>query len=90
MSVPSTSSKKLSEGKPGGTSPSPIESIEVVPGPSSLDPMHCTFPQDGESEEYGDEEDEDDDESSEEESEVSSSYFLIHILSWFVYRIYFI
>lgn len=72
MSVPPSSSNNISDNnKLGGTSPSPIEGIEGVPGPSSLDPMHSVLPQDEESEDYGDDEEEGDEESSEGESEVS-------------------
>lgn len=72
MSVPSSSSNNISDNnKLGGTSPSPIEGIEGVPGPSSLGPMHSVLPQDEESEDYGDEEDEDDEDSSDAESGVS-------------------
>lgn len=73
MSVPPTSSNNISDNKLGGASPSPIEGIEGVPGPSSLDPMNSVSPQD-ESEDYGDDEDEGDEESSEGESEVSSNF----------------
>lgn len=72
MSVPSSSSNNISDNnKLGGTSPSPIEGIEGVPGPSSLGPMHAVLPQDEESEDYGDEGDEEDEDSSEAESGVS-------------------
>jgi len=72
MSVPPSSSNNISDNnKLGGASPSPIEGIEGIPGPSSLDPMHSILPQDEESEDYGDDEDEGDEESSEGESEVS-------------------
>jgi len=72
MSVPPSSSNNISDNnKLGGASPSPIEGIEGVPGPSSLDPMHSVLPQDEESEDYGDDEEEGDEESSEGESEVS-------------------
>lgn len=71
MSVPSSSSNKISNGKPGGTSPSPVEGIEGVPGPSSLEPMHSLLPQDEESEDYGEDGEEEEYDSSEEESEVS-------------------
>lgn len=72
MSVPPSSSNNISDNnKLGGASPSPIEGIEGLPGPSSLDPMHPVLPQDEESEDYGDDEDEDEDETSEGESEVS-------------------
>lgn len=75
MSVPSSSSNKITDNKPGGTSPSPIESIEGIPGPSSLEPMHSLLAQDEESEDYGEDgEEEEEDDSSEEESEVS--YFI--------------
>lgn len=71
MSVPPSSSNNISDNnKLGGASPSPIEGIEGIPGPSSLDPMHSVFPQE-EFEDYGGDEDEDDEETSEEESEVS-------------------
>jgi len=79
MAVPSTSSNNISDNKLGGASPSPIEGIEGVPGPSSLDPMNSVLPQDEESEDYGDDEDEGDEESSEGESEVSSNFnFLLY------------
>lgn len=72
MSVPPSSSNNISDNnKLGGASPSPIEGIEGVPGPSSLDPMHSVLPQDEESEDYGDDEEDGDEESSEGESEVS-------------------
>lgn len=72
MSVPPSSSNNISDNnKLGGASPSPIEGIEGVPGPSSLDPMHPVLPQDEESEDYGDDEEEGDEESSEGESEVN-------------------
>lgn len=74
MSVPSSSSNKINDNKPGGTSPSPIEGIEGVPGPSSLEPMHSLLAQDEESEDYGEDAEEDEDDSSEEESEVSYFY----------------
>lgn len=64
MSVPSSSASKIIN---GGTSPSPVEGIEVVPGPSSVDHLHYAVPQDGESEDYGDEPEEEEDESTEEE-----------------------
>lgn len=74
MSVPSSSSNNISDNnKLGGTSPSPIEGIEGIPGPSTLDPMQSILPQDEESKDYGDEGDEDDEESSEGESEVSDN-----------------
>ncbi|XP_020293654.1 F-box/WD repeat-containing protein 7 [Pseudomyrmex gracilis] len=74
MSVPPSSSNNISDNnKLGGASPSPIEGIEGLPGPSSLDPMHSVLPQDEESEDYGDDEDEDEDETSEGESEISDS-----------------
>ncbi|XP_060833033.1 F-box/WD repeat-containing protein 7 isoform X1 [Bombus pascuorum] len=74
MSVPSSSSNKINDNKPGGTSPSPIEGIEGVPGPSSLEPMHSLLAQDEESEDYGEDgEEEDEDDSSEEESEISDT-----------------
>ncbi|KAG5311046.1 PREDICTED: F-box/WD repeat-containing protein 7 isoform X2 [Acromyrmex echinatior] len=74
MSVPPSSSNNISDNnKLGGASPSPIEGIEGVPGPSSLDPMHSVLPQDEESEDYGDDEEEGDEESSEGESEISDS-----------------
>ena len=69
MSVPSSSSNGINREKPGGTSPSPVEGVEGIPGPSSLDPIPSPLPPNGGSEDYGDEA-EDDDESSEEESEV--------------------
>lgn len=72
MSVPPSSSSNISDNnKLGGTSPSPIEGIEGIPGPSSLDPMHSVLLQDEESEDCGDEGDEDDEDSSEGESEVN-------------------
>lgn len=72
MSVPSSSSNNISDNnKLGGTSPSPIEGIEGVPGPSSLGPMHAVLPQDEESEDYGDEGEEEDEDSSEAESGVN-------------------
>ena len=72
MSVPSSSSNKITDNKPGGTSPSPIEGIEGVPGPSSLEPMHSLLTQDEESEDYGEDgEEEEEDDSSEEDSEAS-------------------
>jgi len=72
MSVPPSSSNNISDNnKLGSASPSPIEGIEGVPGPSSLDPMHSVLPQDEESEDYGDDEEEGDEESSEGDSEVS-------------------
>ncbi|KOC61478.1 F-box/WD repeat-containing protein 7 [Habropoda laboriosa] len=74
MSVPSSSSNKITDNKPGGTSPSPIEGIEGVPGPSSLEPMHSLLTQDEESEDYGEDgEEEEEDDSSEEESEISDT-----------------
>lgn len=80
MSVPPSSSNNISDNnKLGGASPSPIEGIEGIPGPSSLDPMHSVLPQDEESEDYGDDEDEGDEESSEGESEVSS--FSVYLLT---------
>lgn len=93
MSVPSSSSKKISDNnKLGGTSPSPIEGIEGIAGPSSLDPMNSVFPQDEESEEYGDEADEDEEDSSEGESDVSLclhiiilSYMLCFFVSFFFF-----
>lgn len=87
MSVPSSSSNNISDNnKLGGASPSPIEGIEGVPGPSSLDPMHSVLPQDEESEEYGDDEDEDEDETSEGESEVSRSTSFSGGSRCFIYR----
>ncbi|XP_033223817.1 F-box/WD repeat-containing protein 7 [Belonocnema kinseyi] len=73
MSVPSSSSKGINREKPGGTSPSPVEGVEGIPGPSSLDPIHCPLPPDGESEDYGDEAEDEDDDSTEEESEISDT-----------------
>lgn len=70
MSVPQSSLKGINREKPGGTSPSPVEGVEGIPGPSTLDPIHCSLPQDGESEDYGDEAEEAEAESTEEESEV--------------------
>ena len=70
MSVPSSSSKGINKEKHGGTSPSPVEGVEGIPGPSSLDPIHGPLPQDGESEDYGDEAEEEEEDSTEEESEV--------------------
>lgn len=78
MSVPSSSSSKITDSKPGGTSPSPIEGIEGVPGPSSVEPMHSVLPQDGESEDYGDDGEEEEDDSSEEESDVSFISYSIY------------
>lgn len=81
MSVPPPSSNNISDNnKLGGASPSPIEGIEGVPGPSSLDPMHSVLPQDEESEDYGDDEEEGDEESSEGESEVSQHQFCLYIV----------
>lgn len=72
MSVPPPSSNNIADtNKLGGASPSPIEGIEGVPGPSFLDPMPSASPQDEESEDYGDDDEEGDEESSEGESEVS-------------------
>lgn len=77
MSVPPSSSNNISDNnKLGGASPSPIEGIEGVPGPSSLDPMHSVLPQDEESEDYGDDEEEGDEETSEGESEVSHQLYI--------------
>ncbi|XP_043286644.1 F-box/WD repeat-containing protein 7 [Venturia canescens] len=85
MSVPSSSSSSSSSSKgiegekPGGTSPSPVEGVEVgIAGPSTLEHPVCPLPQDGESEDYGNEADEEEDEeeeedSSEEESEISDN-----------------
>lgn len=70
MSVPQSSLKGITREKPGGTSPSPVEGVEGIPGPSTLDPINCSLPQDGESEDYGDEADEAEAESTEEDSEV--------------------
>jgi len=86
MSVPPSSSNNISDNnKLGGASPSPIEGIEGVPGPSSLDPMHSVLPQDEESEDYGDDEEEGDEESSEGESEVSQYQFCLYLVSFFFF-----
>lgn len=37
MSVPQSSLKGITREKPGGTSPSPVEGVEGIPGPSTLD-----------------------------------------------------
>ncbi|XP_043478305.1 F-box/WD repeat-containing protein 7 [Leptopilina heterotoma] len=73
MSVPQSSLKGITREKPGGTSPSPVEGVEGIPGPSTLDPINCSLPQDGESEDYGDEVDEAEAESTEEDSEISDT-----------------
>lgn len=80
MSVPSSSSSSSSSSKgiegekPGGTSPSPIEGVEVsIAGPSTLENPVCPLPQDAESEDYGNEADEEGEDSSEEESEVNAN-----------------
>lgn len=71
MSIPS-SSKSINLSKPpGGASPSPTEGIDETPGPSTLDIICCTFPENMKSEDYGDEGEDDEEDSSEQGSEVS-------------------
>lgn len=72
MSVPSSSSKGLGGEKPGGTSPSPVEGVEGVPGPSTIDPLQSDLAHEGESDDYGEEAEEEEDDSTDEESEVLS------------------
>ncbi|XP_012256260.2 F-box/WD repeat-containing protein 7 [Athalia rosae] len=71
MSAPSSSSKGLGGEKPGGTSPSPVEGVEGVPGPSTLDPLQTAIAHDGESDDYGEEAEEEEEDSTDEESETS-------------------
>ena len=68
MSVPPSSSKGIASEKPGGTSPSPIEGVEGVPGPSTLDQI--PLPQNEELDDYGETADEEEEESTEEDCEV--------------------
>ncbi|XP_032457657.1 F-box/WD repeat-containing protein 7 isoform X4 [Nasonia vitripennis] len=71
MSVPPSSSKGTASEKPGGTSPSPIEGVEGVPGPSTLDQI--PLPQNEELDDYGETADEEEEESTEEDCEISDS-----------------
>ncbi|XP_011499604.1 PREDICTED: F-box/WD repeat-containing protein 7 [Ceratosolen solmsi marchali] len=71
MSVPPSSSKGIASVKPGGTSPSPIEGVEGVPGPSTLEQI--PLPQNEELDDYGETADEEEEESTEEDCEISDS-----------------
>lgn len=68
---------------PGGTSPSPVEGIESLPGPSGrLDEVEISLSQNDElADDYGEEANEEEENSSEDDCEVSSVTTLLNTVT---------